>query len=251
MLLAPLEQFEILPILRLKSILLNLDFSITNFLVINLLSLSIIVFFKSINQNSTLFIYFIPDVWQKFFESITTIFIAQLIMNSILVDSNKYFLVISTVFNFILLSNLIGLIPYTFTTTSHLYVTFTLSFSVFIGINILIGHKYRLKTLLLFFPANTSIYLAVILVPIELISYLAKPISLGVRLFINLMAGHTLLKVIIGFSLELLSIESFSSLYSLLPMFTLLILFFLELAVGLIQAYVFITLTCIYIQDGN
>jgi F-type H+-transporting ATPase subunit a len=105
--------------------------------------------------------------------------------------------------------------------------------------------------LLLFFPANTSIYLAIVLVPIELISYLAKPISLGVRLFINLMAGHTLLKVIIGFSLELLNIESFSSFYLVLPMFTLLILFFLELAVALIQTYVFITLTCIYIQDGN
>lgn len=249
MLPAPLEQFEILPLFSIK--VLSLDFSITNFLIINVLSLLIIVFFKFTNQNNSLFTYFIPNVWQQFLESITTTIVAQLIINSITNDSNRYFLFISTVFNFIMLSNIIGLIPYTFTTTSHLHVTFLLSLSIFIGLNIIIGNKYRLKTLLLFFPTNTSVYLALVLVPIELISYLAKPISLGVRLFINLMAGHTLLKVIIGFSLELLKIENFNSFYLVLPMFTLLVLFFLELAVALIQTYVFITLICIYIQDGN
>jgi ATP synthase subunit 6 len=91
------------------------------------------------------------------------------------------------------------LLPYSFTTTSHLIVTFTLSFSVFIGINIITFKKYKTKIFSLFLPANTTFFLAVLLVPIEFISYIAKPISLGVRLFINLMAGHSLLKVIIGF----------------------------------------------------
>jgi len=99
-----------------------------------------------------------------------------------------------------LFSNLIGLIPYSFTTTSHLIVTFTLSLSIFVGINIICIKKHKFHMLSLFIPSNTSFGLALLLVPIELLSYIFKPISLGVRLFANLMAGHTLLKVIVGFS---------------------------------------------------
>lgn len=252
MLFAPLEQFQILDLYRLN--LLIFEFSITNFLIINILSLFtifIIIFFKSINKYGTFYFYFIPFSWQKVLELIITIIVSQLITNSITKNSKKYFILISTIFNFILFANIIGLIPYSFTITSHIYVTFTLSFSIFIGINFTIIKKYKLKSFLLFFPPNTSIYLALILVPIEFISYIAKPISLGVRLFINLMAGHTLLKVIIGFSWELLTLENFNSFYLILPMFTLVILFSLELAVAIIQTYVFIILTCIYIEDGS
>ena len=103
----------------------------------------------------------------------------------------------------------------------------------------------------LFLPANTPFALALLLVPIEFVSYIAKPISLGVRLFINLMAGHTLLKVIIGFSWSILLVEQLSSIGLLAPMITLVVLFGLELAVALIQTYVFIVLTCIYIQDAS
>jgi ATP synthase subunit 6 len=252
MLFAPLEQFEIISVYKLN--LLNIDFSCSNFIIINLLSLFIIIiiiFLKSVSQNKNLYLYFIPNIWQNIFESITIIIVAQLLINSIRDNSNQYFLFITIIFNFILLSNFIGLIPYSFTTTSHLYITFTFAFSIFIGINIIIINKYKLKTLLLFFPSNTSLYLALVLVPIELISYIAKPISLGVRLFINLMAGHTLLKVVVGFSLELLILENFNSFYLIFPMFMLIILFGLELGVAVIQTYVFIILTCIYIQDGN
>jgi len=115
-------------------------------------------------------------------------------------NNEKYFPLITVLFSFILFSNLIGLIPYSFTATSHLIVTFTLSFAVFIGINIITFKKYKIKTFSLFLPSNTTFFLALLLVPIELISYIAKPISLGIRLFINLMAGHSLLKVIVGFA---------------------------------------------------
>jgi ATP synthase subunit 6 len=108
-----------------------------------------------------------------------------------------------------------------------------------------------MKTFSLFLPANTSFFLALLLVPIEFISYIAKPISLGVRLFINLMAGHSLLKVIIGFSWSMLLLENLTSIGLILPMIILVILFGLELGVALIQTYVFIILTCIYIQDGS
>jgi ATP synthase subunit 6 len=253
MLYAPLEQFQILSLVSIK--LFNFDFSITNFLLINLLALLSFMSFIYYNSSTENYLqetsyYFIPNAWQKITESVSELS-AQLVSDTIATDSEKYFPLISVLFNFILFSNLIGLIPYSFTATSHLIVTFTLSFSVFIGINIITFNKYKMQTFSLFLPANTTFFLALLLVPIEFISYIAKPISLGVRLFINLMAGHSLLKVIIGFSWSMLLLENFTSIGLLIPMLILVILFGLELGVALIQTYVFIILTCIYIQDGS
>jgi len=253
MLYAPLEQFQILSLIPIK--IFNFDFSITNFLLINLLALLSFRSFIYYNGLSTSHLqetssFFIPNAWQKVIESISEL-TAQLISDIITTDNEKYYPFISVLFNFILFSNLIGLIPYSFTATSHLIITFTLSFSVFIGINIITFRKYKIKTFSLFLPANTSFFLALLLVPIEFISYIAKPISLGVRLFINLMAGHSLLKVIIGFSWSMLLLENITSIGLIIPMIILIILFGLELGVALIQTYVFIILTCIYIQDGS
>lgn len=103
----------------------------------------------------------------------------------------------------------------------------------------------------LFVPANTSFLLTLLLVPIEFISYISKPISLGVRLFINLMAGHCLLKVIVGFSLKMmLSMDVILPIFHVLPLIILVLLVGLELGVALIQAYVFTVLTCIYLSDS-
>ena len=110
---------------------------------------------------------------------------SQLLFDNINKDGEKYFPFISVIFTFVLFSNLIGLVPYSFTTTSHLIVTFTLSLSIFIGINIICIQKYKFHMLSLFLPANTSFGLALLLVPIELLSYIFKPISLEVRLFTN------------------------------------------------------------------
>ena len=202
MLQAPLEQFQILQLIYIN--ILTLDFSVTNFLLINLLALVSFISFIYYNASSSgslqeVSFFFSPNSWQKSIEMISEI-IAQLVSDVISVDNEKYFPVISVIFNFILFSNLIGLLPYSFTTTSHLIVTFTLSFSIFIGINIITFTKYKMRDFSLFLPSNTTFFLALLLVPIEFVSYLAKSISLGVRLFINLMAGHSLLKVIVGFS---------------------------------------------------
>jgi len=255
MLKAPLEQFEILSLFSIN--ILNFDFSITNFLLINLLALlvfSALIYFNNSSiqadcpQDSAVF--FNPNAWQKTIEGISEAS-AQLISDIITADNEKYVPMIFVVFNFILLSNLIGLIPYTFTATSHVIVTFTLSFSIFIGITLMTFQKYKLKAFALFLPANSSFFLALVLVPIEFISYIARPISLGMRLFINLMAGHSLLKVIIGFAWSMLLLESMTSFGLILPMVIIVILFGLELGVALIQTYVFVILTCIYIQDGS
>lgn len=249
---APLEQFQILSLTNIF----GLKYIITNFVLINALSLLLFVGLICLNSpkiknlfNNSLF-YFLPNVWQKsieFFSEIVTNIISNFISNS----SEKYFPVIATLFNFILFSNLVGLLPYSFTTTSHLIITFTLSFAIFIGISIITFKKYSLESFSLFLPANTSFFLALLLVPIEFVSYLAKPISLGARLFINLMAGHSTLKIVIGFAWSMLLLENFLSFGFFIPMIVLVVLFGLELGIALIQTYVFIVLTCIYIQEGS
>ena len=251
MLHTPLEQFQIILLFSIK--LFCFDFSITNLALVNLLVLAIfaaMVFFFSSNVNhlkETSF-FFIPNTWQVFVEALYETS-AQLLFDNINAEGEKYFPFISVIFTFVLFSNLIGLVPYSFTTTSHLIVTFTLSLSIFIGLNIICIQKHKFHMLSLFLPANTSFGLALLLVPIELLSYIFKPISLGVRLFANLMAGHTLLKVIVGFSWSMLLLEDFLAVFHIVPLLILVVLMGLELGVALIQAYVFTILTCIYLND--
>ena len=252
MLWTPLEQFQIISLFSIK--LFSLDFSITNLVLINVIVLiffSLIVSFASSNSDSlekTSF-FFIQNSWQVLIESVYETS-SQLLFDNINEEGEKYFPFISVLFSFILFSNLIGLIPYSFTVTSHLIVTFTLSLAVFIGVNIICIKRYKFHMLSLFIPANTSFGLALLLVPIEFVSYIFKPISLGVRLFANLMAGHTLLKVIVGFAWSMLLLEDFLSFAHVFPLLVLVILMGLELAVALIQAYVFTILTCIYLNDS-
>mgnify|MGYP006140290885 FL=1 len=238
MLSTPLEQFQIILLFSIK--LFCFDFSITNLVLVNVL---VLLFFS-------LFVYFfISNTWQTLIETLYEIS-SQLLFDNINKDGEKYFPFISVVFTFVLFSNLIGLIPYSFTVTSHLIATFTLSFSIFIGISLICIQKHKFHMMSLFIPSNTSFGLALLLVPIELLSYIFKPISLGVRLFANLMAGHTLLKVIVGFSWSMLLLEDLLAILHILPLLILVLLMGLELGVALIQAYVFTILTCIYLNDA-
>merc|ERR1712066_1030341 len=220
--------------------------------ILTLIFFNRIVYFLSSDTNylnkETFFI--IPNTWQIFIETVYDM-VSQLLFDNINIEGEKYFPYVSMIFVFILFSNLSGLIPYSFTVTSHIIITFTLSFSIFIGVNIIGIRRHGFNMLSLIIPANSGFALALILVPIEFISYLAKPMSLGVRLFINLMAGHTLLKVIVGFAWSMLLVEKWASIGLLVPMITLVVLFGLELGVALIQTYVFIVLTCIFIQDAS
>ena len=252
MLFTPLEQFQIISIFSFK--LFCLDFSVTNMLVINLILLvifSLIVNYFSYDSKylSEVSYYFIPNCWQTLMEIIYEVS-SQLSFDNLNEEGEKYFPFISVLFTFILFNNLIGLVPYSFTITSHLIITFALSFPIFVGIIFVGVKKHRINMLSIFLPSNMSIGLGLLLVPIELISYVFKPISLGVRLFANLMAGHTLLKVIIGFSWSMLVLEDFISLLHVIPLLVLVILMGLELGVAVIQAYVFTILTCIYLNDS-
>jgi ATP synthase subunit 6 len=253
MILAPLEQFKFFTIYPL--IFLNLDLSLTNVLIMCLiLSIFLLTFsFVLKKQNAQLNFfncYTIPTIGQFLIEFLNKLII-QLLRSNLNKMGEKYYPYIFNLFSLIVFCNLIGLIPYSFTITSHLIITFLLSFSVFIGVTLIGFNKNRFAIASLIIPANSSVILALILVPIEFVSYIAKPFSLGVRLFINLMAGHTLLKVIFGFSWGLVLMDNFIffSLH-LIPLCLLILLMGLELGVALIQAYVFIILTCIYLNDS-
>lgn len=227
-----------------------LDFSFANITLVTVLVLVFLGLFVSLLSSYDQTLYVVPNNWQIVLETLYDV-IAQLLFDNINKKGELYFPFIMTIFLFIMLSNLIGLVPYSFTITSHIIITFTLSLAIFIGVNIISISIYKFKMLSLFIPANTSIGLALLLVPIEFISYIFKPISLGVRLFANLMAGHTLLKVIVGFSWTMVLLNNvILSIIHILPLLILILLFGLELGVALIQAYVFTILSCIYLNES-
>ena len=246
---SPLDQFKIAPLISLQ--IAGLDLSLTNLLLASLVTLfviqSLIFLIKEPASNS---FFVIPSGWQNLIEKLYAL-VTQILSDIITTGSEKYFPVMALFFMFILSNNLIGMVPYSFTTTSHLTLTFFMSFSIFVAMNVIGFEKHGLEFFSLFLPSNTGFFLALILVPIELISYIAKPISLGVRLFINLMAGHSLLKVIVGFSWNMLLVENLTAISFIFPLLVLVVLMGLELGVALIQAYVFITLTAIYLNDSE
>jgi F-type H+-transporting ATPase subunit a len=233
---SPLEQFEILPIIKIPFIFTNSYL----FLIISFLFLFIYFFIKN---------KFIPTKYQQIIEIIfnTTIELSY----SNIGKQSKYFIsLIFTIFFFLLLCNLIGMIPYSFTLTSHLIITFVLSLIIYIGFNLIGIKKHKLNFLTILLPSGSNILLIPLLVPIELISYIFRVISLPVRLFANMMSGHTLLKVISGFSWSMLNINNFLFISFLIPLILIVILIGLEFAVAIIQAYVFTILICIYINDA-
>jgi ATP synthase subunit 6 len=245
---SPLEQFQVLPIIGFYFN--GFDISITNETIILALILFFsLVYFNSILKQETSSFYIVPNRWQAIIEIIYSL-ILSLVIDNIRDKKGQYFFpLVFFIFLFILSLNLIGLIPYSFTLTSHLIVTLSLSLAVFIGINIVCIRIHGINFFSLFLPSGTSIVLALLLVPIELISYVFKPISLSIRLFANMMAGHTLLKVIAGFAYTLMSNTGILFMLHYVPLLILIPLFGLELGVALIQSFVFSILICIYLND--
>jgi ATP synthase subunit 6 len=246
---SPLEQFEILPVFSLYMG--GLDFSITNatiilfvvFFIVYILRLSI-----ANQSNSTLFV--VPNHWQVVLEAIYKM-VLSMVVDNIGVNRGQYFFpLIFSIFFYIVCLNVVGLVPYSFTLTSHFIVTFALSLAIFLGINIICIRTHGVEFFSLFLPSGTSAALAFLLVPIELISYVFKPVSLSIRLFANMMGGHTLLKVIAGFSWSLMGCTGVLFIFHYVPLLILIPLFGLEVAVALIQAFVFSILNCIYLNDA-
>jgi len=159
----------------------------------------------------------------------------------------QFFPIIFVTFGFVLLSNLLGLTPYAFTPTSHIIVTFLLAFSFFVGLTIVGFMRQGVSFLKLFLPSGVPVAILPLMVLIEIMSYCIRPISLSVRLFANMLAGHTLLHIVAGFCVKLLDN---GILFAMLPVILLLAITLLEFGIAFLQAYVFVILLSIYLNDS-
>ena len=241
---SPLKQFEIQPLVELNLFGQNISFTNSSLWMtittIFILAFFTIPFLKSKKTDSVEDLY--PSRLQVAAEMGFN-FINNLITDTAGKEGRKYFPLVFSLFMFILFGNLFGMIPYSFTFTSHIIVTFGLALGVFIFVTVLGFIKHGLKFFSFFVIPGLPIYMLPLLIPIEVISYLSRPISLAVRLFANMLAGHTLLKVFAGFVSAL-------GFFGILPLVFIVALTGLEILIAFLQAYVFAILTCLYINDA-
>jgi F-type H+-transporting ATPase subunit a len=177
-------------------------------------------------------------------------FVANTLKSSIGEEGMRFFPLVFSLFMFILTANMIGIIPYTFTTTSHLIVTVALALLVFLTVFLYGLYKNGLKFFKLFVPHGIPLYILPLIMVIEVISFLSRPVSHSVRLFANMLAGHITLKVFAGFVTSLSALGAVGAAGALLPLAMTTALTGLELLVAFLQAYVFTILTCIYLNDA-
>jgi F-type H+-transporting ATPase subunit a len=177
-------------------------------------------------------------------------FVANTIQSTAGKEGMKFFPLVFTLFMFILVANVIGLIPYTFTVTSHIIITASLALLVFLTVIVYGFYKNGLRFFRLFVPQGIPIYILPLIVFIEVLSFLSRPISHSVRLFANMLAGHITLKVFASFITLLGGLGIAGIVGATLPLLLVVALTALELLVAFLQAYVFAILTCIYLNDA-
>jgi F-type H+-transporting ATPase subunit a len=235
---SPLQQFEIKTLIPLQVG--GTDISFTNssaFMVLALLLITVFLVFGM--RKRTL----VPGRWQSMAE-MSYEFVANMLRDTVGSDGRRYFPFVFSLFMFVLFGNLLGMLPYSFTFTSHIIVTFAMAITVFIGVTILGFVKHGVHFFSFFVPPGTPLAMWPVMIPIEIVSYLSRPISLSIRLFANLTAGHTMLKVFAGF------VVSMGIVGGILPLAFVVALTGLEILIAVLQAYVFTILTCFYIKDA-
>jgi F-type H+-transporting ATPase subunit a len=232
----PLEQFEIEPILPIRVG--DLDLSYTNSSL--WMSIAVVLVYTLVmlgSRHSSM----VPGRLQSLIE-LAYEFIADMVGSTVGKEGRKYFPFFFTLFMFILFGNALGMIPGSFTYTSHIIVTFSTAIFVVTAVTLIgiLRHGWRFFSL--FAPSGCPIYVMPLLVPIEVLSYAMRPISLSLRLAINMTAGHIMLKTFAGFIVAL-------GIFGIAPLALTVGLTGLELAIAFLQAYVFTVLSCIYLQD--
>jgi len=242
---SPLEQFEVTSLLGLNAPIFGyLNITLTNLGFYSLFVLFLIISLHYLGNNETRLL---PSKWsivlESFFASINSMVREQL-------GKELYLPFIYALFFFILIANLTGNVPYSYTVTTSIIVTIGLSFTILIGVTILGLSIHKLHFFSYFVPSGTPIALIPLLVLIEIGSYLSRAFSLGIRLFANMVAGHTLLKILSTFLYQMFSSSIIVAVLTLIPFSIFLALIGLELAVSLIQSYVFTLLVCSYIKDA-
>lgn len=234
----PMHQFQIEPIIPFH--IGGYDLSFTNSALFMLIAVASITLFTTITMRRGALV---PGRWQSMAE-LSYEFVANMVRDNVGSKGQKYFPFIFSLFMFVLFCNMLGLVPYSFTVTSHIIVTFALATVVFVGVTIIGFAKHGAHFLTFFVPKGVPSILLLLLVPIEIISYLTRPLSLSVRLFANMMAGHTMLKVFASFVIGLGVLGGWA------PLAFMMVFTGLEMLVAFLQAYVFAILTCLYLNDA-
>jgi len=234
----PLAQFEIKPIADIQVG--GIDASFTNSSAFMVLTVAAITAFLILSTRRRAMV---PGRWQSMAE-LAYEFVANMVRDNVGNEGRKYFPFIFSLFMFILFGNLIGLIPYSFTFTSHIIVTFAMAIVVFLGVTLVGFIKHGFHFLSFFVPKGVHPVMWILLIPIEVLSYLSRPVSLSIRLFANMMAGHTMLKVFAGFIVPLGILGGWA------PLAMAVALSGFEFLVAFLQAYVFSVLACLYLNDA-
>ena len=233
----PLQQFEIKPIMELTAG--GVDVSFTNSALWMAISVACIYLLMRLGMRKGALV---PGRLQSVCE-IMYEFVANMLKDNVGNAGQKYFPFVFTLFMFVLFGNMLGMIPGSFTYTSHVIVTFAMALVVFVGVTLIGFARHGTRYLRMFFPEGAPIATAFILIPIELISYFSRPFSLAIRLFANMTVGHIMLKVIGGF-------VGLIGIFGVLPFALLTGITVLEFGIAFLQAYVFTILTCIYLHDA-
>ncbi len=233
----PIHQFEIKELIPLEIFETNISYTNSSLFMSLAIIFVTLLLLLSIKNKSL-----IPSRFQSISE-IFYEFIANMVSDNIGDKGRKFFPLIFTLFTFLLFGNMLGMLPYSFTFTSHIIVTFVLAMFVFLLVTLLGIFIHGFKFFGLFVPKGVPMIMLPLMIPIEIISYLSRPISLSVRLFANMMAGHTMLKIFAGFIVPL-------GIFGIAPLMVDVALTALEVLIAFLQAYVFTILTCLYLNES-
>ncbi len=237
----PLEQFQIEPIIPISVAHHDLSFTNSSLWMAIAVGCAYLLIMAGTRQHAM-----VPGRLQSIVEMMYE-FVAGILRDATGKEGMRFFPIVFTIFIFILMGNMLGMIPGAFTFTSHIIVTFAMAIAVWVGVTI-IGFWYHGAHFLHFFvPSGAPKAMLPLLVPIEILSYCVRPISLSVRLFCNMMAGHTMLKVFAGF---IVSLGAYYLIPGVAPAAITVVLIGFEFAVAFLQAYIFTVLTCIYLNDA-
>ena len=233
----PIHQFEIKELIPLEIFETNISYTKSSlFMSLAIIFITLLLLLSIKNKS------LIPSRFQSISE-IFYEFIANMVSDNIGDEGRKFFPLIFTLFTFLLFGNMLGMLPYSFTFTSHIIVTFVLAMFVFLLVTLLGIFIHGFKFFGLFIPKGVPMIMLPLMIPIEIISYLSRPISLSVRLFANMMAGHTMLKIFAGFIVPL-------GIFGIAPLMVDVALTALEVLIAFLQAYVFTILTCLYLNES-
>ena len=244
----PLDQFEIRDLLIMEIPLINnIHISLTNMTLYLTISFIIIVIMNTMTNKNMNVVY---RNWKLATESMYDTIFGMVVDQINKHRGQMYFPFIYALFLSILINNLMGMVPYSFATTSHFVLTFALSFTIVLGVTILGFKEHKLEFFSIFVPAGCPVAMVPLLILIEFISYLTKNVSLGLRLAANIFSGHMLLNILSGFTFNIMNSGILYIFVGLLPLSFVIAFSSLELAIAFIQAQVFAILTCSYIKDS-